>query len=149
MFQRGSRYEEAAIEYDCKKSLTTLRKSVESDVDVCFSNAMALTAVSTLQKLGYKVPEDVIVTGFDYTFNARNFCPALTSVKRPLFTSGYKACSIIYDILNGGKPKKSTILEAYPVFSESCGCTEESPDDYRDFKKKIYHNTESSHANIA
>ena len=38
--------------------------------------------------------------GFDYTFNARNFCPSLTSVKRPLFTSGYKACSIIYDILN-------------------------------------------------
>lgn len=119
------------------------------DAFICANDAMALTAVSTLQKLGYKVPEDVIVTGFDYTFNARNFCPSLTSVKRPLFTSGYKACSIIYDILNGGKPKKSTILEAYPVFSESCGCTEESPDDYRDFKKKIYHNTESSHANIS
>lgn len=119
------------------------------DAFICANDAMALTAVSALQKLGYRVPDDVIVTGFDYTYNARNFCPALTSVKRPLFTSGYKACSIIYDIISGGKPHKSTRLEAYPVFSESCGCLTESPDDFRDFKRRTYKNTENSNANVS
>lgn len=119
------------------------------DAFICANDAMALTAVSALQKLGYRVPEDVIVTGFDYTYNARNFCPALTSVKRPLFTSGYKACSIIYDIICGGKPRQSTRLEAYPVFSESCGCMTESPDNFKDFKKKTYLSTETTNANVS
>lgn len=119
------------------------------DAFICANDAMALTAVSALQKMGIKVPEDVIVTGFDYTYNARNFCPALTSVKRPLFTSGYKACSIIYDVICGGKPHQSTMLEAYPVFSESCGCMTESPDSFRDFKKRTYQSTETSNANIS
>ena len=114
------------------------------DAFICANDAMALTAVSALQKLGYRIPEDVIVTGFDYTYNARNFCPALTSVKRPLFTSGYRACSIIYDIINGVNPHKSMMLEAYPVFSESCGCLTESPDDFRDFKRRTYKSTETT-----
>lgn len=86
------------------------------DAFICANDAMALTAVSALQKLGYRVPDDVIVTGFDYTYNARNFCPALTSVKRPLFTSGYKACSIIYDIISGGKPHKVRDWRHTPYF---------------------------------
>lgn len=137
--------------HDGKQAVEEFAESGMSlpDAFICANDAMALTAASALQKLGYRIPEDVIVTGFDYTFNARNFCPALTSVKRPLFTSGYKACSIIYDVLSGGKPKKSTVLEAYPVFSESCGCETESPDDFREFKKKVYNSTESSNANIS
>ncbi len=119
------------------------------DAFICANDAMALTAVSALQKLGYRIPEDVIVTGFDYSYNARNFCPALTSVKRPLFTSGYRACSIIYDIINGVNPHKSMMLEAYPVFSESCGCLTESPDDFRDFKRRTYKSTETTNANVS
>lgn len=137
--------------HDGKQAVEDFAESGMSlpDAFICANDAMALTAVSALQKLGYAVPDDVIVTGFDYTYNARNFCPALTSVKRPLFTSGYKACSIIYDIINGGKPHKSTMLEAYPVFSESCGCMTESPDDFRDFKRRTYQSTETSNANVS
>lgn len=119
------------------------------DAFICANDAMALTAVTELQRLGYKVPEDVIVTGFDYTFNARNFCPALSSVKRPLFTSGYKACSIIFDILNGGDPRKSTQLEAYPVFSESCGCVSESTENFKEYKETMYKKTGTTNSNIS
>ena len=125
------------------------REMTLPDAFICANDAMALTAVTALEKLGYKVPEDVMVTGFDYTNNARNFCPALTSVKRPLFTAGYKACSIIYDVINGGKPHKDTILEAYPVFSESCGCTDEFSDDFRDFRKTTHRNKERTDSNIS
>ncbi len=119
------------------------------DAFICANDAMALTAVTALENMGYQVPKDVLVTGFDYTNNARNFCPALTSVKRPLFTAGYKACSIIYDVINGGQPHKNTMLEAYPVFSESCGCGDEYSDDFRDFRKEIYRNKERTNLNIS
>ena len=80
--------------------------------------------MSRLQKMGYRVPEDVIVTGFDYTFNAQNSCPALTTVKRPLYYSGQKACSILVGLMNNEPQPKSFDLEAEPVFTESCGCNE-------------------------
>ncbi|MBR1383089.1 MAG: LacI family DNA-binding transcriptional regulator, partial [Ruminococcus sp.] len=55
------------------------------DAFICANDSMALTAVSALEKMGIRVPEDVMVTGFDDTFNARNSCPVLTTVKRPLY----------------------------------------------------------------
>ncbi|HRR75656.1 MAG TPA: GGDEF domain-containing protein [Ruminococcus sp.] len=119
------------------------------DAIICANDAMALTAVTALEKNGYKVPDDIIVTGFDYTYSARNYCPALSSVKRPLFTAGYKACSIVYDILNGGDPQKEILLDAYPVFSESCGCSSADGDDFADYKKRTYRKTETTNANIS
>ena len=71
------------------------------DAFVCANDSMALTLMTKLQRMGYKVPEDVVVTGFDYTFNARNSSPALTTVRRPLYNSGIEACSIIVDLMNG------------------------------------------------
>ncbi len=119
------------------------------DAFICANDAMALTAVSALEKAGYKVPDDVIVTGFDYTYNARNFCPALTSVKRPLFDMGYKSAEIILDIINGKNPPKNISLESSPVFSESCGCKTETSDDYRIYKKRTYKKLENINSGIS
>ncbi len=119
------------------------------DAFICANDAMALTTVSSLEKLGYKVPDDVIVTGFDCTYNARNFCPALTSVKRPIFTAGRTACEVIARILKGDQPPKTISLEAYAVFSESCGCKEVNSDDYVAYKKRTYNHIESTNTSIS
>jgi diguanylate cyclase (GGDEF)-like protein len=118
------------------------------DAFISANDAMALTAATTLEKLGYRIPEDVMVTGFDYTFNARNFCPSLTSVKRPLFDVGYKACVTLNDIISGKEAPHTISLEASPVFAESCGCTADSTDDFRDYKKRTYKHTEMVNSNI-
>lgn len=118
------------------------------DAFICANDSMALTVVSSLEKYGYKVPDDVIVTGFDNTFNARNSSPALTTVKRPLFEAGYKACDILVNLLYGNKQPKATILKSSPVFSESCGCTDETADDLKTYKKKTYNRMEVTNNNI-
>lgn len=118
------------------------------DAFICANDAMALTAVSALEKAGYKVPDDVIVTGFDYTYNARNFCPSLTSVKRPLIDMGYKSVEMILDIINGKNPPKNISLDSSPVFSESCGCKGVNFDDYRDYKKQAYRKIENINSGI-
>ena len=72
--------------------------------------------------MGYKVPEDVIVTGFDNTYNAKHHLPALTTVSRPLDEAGYKACEVILKVIKGKKQKGTIALKSSPVFTESCGC---------------------------
>lgn len=118
------------------------------DAFICANDSMALTVVSSLEKAGYKVPDDVMVTGFDNTFNARNAFPALTTVNRPLIKAGYKACDILVNLLNGIEQPRSTVLDATPVFSESCGCTDETADDLKTYKKRTYNRMELTNSNI-
>ena len=110
--------------YDGIKAIEEFESSGLSlpDAFVCANDSMALTAISRLRKMGYNIPDDVIVTGFDNTFNAQNSCPILTTVKRPLYYSGEKACAVLAGLINGEPQPKSIDLEAEPVFTESCGC---------------------------
>ncbi|MDE7104932.1 MAG: GGDEF domain-containing protein [Ruminococcus sp.] len=117
------------------------------DAFICANDAMALTAVSALEKYGFCIPLDVIVTGFDYTYSARNFCPALTTVKRPLAQMGSYACSVILDLLDGKKPSHEE-LEASCVFTESCGCEMQTPDNFSEYRKITYNKIEQSNSNV-
>ena len=119
------------------------------DAIICANDTMALTAITALEKLSLRVPDDVIVTGFDCTYNARNFSPVMTTVKRPIFTAGYKACSILFDAVENKTPLKNTRLEAFPVFSESCGCVSCEEQDFKAFKKRSYIRTATTNENIS
>ena len=105
---------------------------------MCANDSMALTAMSKLQRMGYNVPEDVIVTGFDNTFNAQNSFPTLTTVERPVYDSGYKACHVLYNLMNGEQQPKSIPMEAEPVFGQSCGCGKHNFEDMIEFKRDVY-----------
>lgn len=118
------------------------------DAFICANDAMALTAISALEKAGYSVPDDVIVTGFDNTYNARNFSPVLTSVDRPLVDMGYKSVEVILDIINGGNPPKNIQLDSSPVFAESCGCKSENDEDFKNYKKSTYKKIENINSGI-
>ena len=117
------------------------------DAFICANDAMALSAISTLEKYGFCVPVDVIVTGFDYTYSARNYCPTLTSVKRPLSKMGSKACSVLLDLINGTVPSVIQ-LEASCVFTESCGCTPPEVENLSEFRKNTYNKIEYSNSNV-
>ena len=118
------------------------------DAFICANDSMALTTMSALEKLGYKIPDDVMITGFDNTFNARNGSPALTSVKRPLFKAGYQASEILFNVINGIEQPSSTVLEATPVFNESCGCKDAETDDLTSYKKITYRKIEVTNRNL-
>ena len=117
------------------------------DAFICANDAMALTAVSTLEKHGLKVPDDVIVTGFDYTYSARNYCPSLTSVKRPLEEAGALACKTILNVIEGSEPGE-LVLDASCVFSESCGCGENTNTSFGDYRKRTHNRIERTNDNI-
>ncbi len=135
--------------FDGKEAIEEYIESGQSmpDAFICANDAMALTAVSTLEKYGFCVPLDVIVTGFDYTYSARNFCPSLTTVKRPLKQMGNYACSVLLDLIDGKKPVIEE-LEASCVFTESCGCELQTPDNYSEYRKVTYNKIEKTNSNI-
>lgn len=118
------------------------------DAFVCANDSMALSLMSKLQRMGYKIPNDVIITGFDHTFNARNSSPVLTTVRRPLYHSGFQACSLLLDLINGEERPHHTLLDAEPVFTESCGCKQEESPDIIEFKINTYERIERTYTSV-
>lgn len=119
------------------------------DAVICANDAMALAAVRCLEKHGKRVPDDIIVTGFDNTYNARHYSPALTSVARPLSKVGYKACEILLRASDGEDSELVTVFPAAPVFTESCGCKGTSTDDLKRYKKSTFRVMDGTRSNIS
>lgn len=105
---------------------------------ICANDAMALAAVEELNNYGYKVPDDIIVTGFDNTYNARHYSPALTTISRPLEEAGFKACELLVKLANGEEQEKNIVFEASPVFTESCGCKNNELIDAAEYQTSLY-----------
>jgi len=108
------------------------------EVIVCANDNMAISAINALMRKGIRVPEDIMVSGFDNTYNARNYAPALTSVERPLERVGQLACQKIISHLRGENPERSTTLETRCCFSQSCGCNTVPILNVEEFKKRNY-----------
>lgn len=105
---------------------------------VCANDTMAIATVNALMVSGVRVPEDVLVSGFDGIYNARNYAPSLTSVERPLERVGQLACQKILDHLQNIEQKRSTTLETRCSFSQSCGCNHTRVMDADEFKKRNF-----------
>lgn len=111
---------------------------------ICANDAMALSAVIELEKYGKKIPDDVLVTGFDNIYAARNYFPAVSSVKRPLRLSGYTAAKKVFQAINGEKPERVEILDTECVFTDSCGCVNKNiEDNITEFRKSCYRSIET------
>lgn len=116
---------------------------------ICANDAMAISALITLDHRGIHVPDDVLVSGFDNTYNARNYSPELTSVERPLFQSGSLACSLLFHHLEGQPKERMHTLEMTPRYTESCGCDNRYGDNIAEFKKHNYQILESNNVDIS
>ena len=133
------------------KAAETLLRSGKPlpDAIIAANDAMALEAIRTLEQNGIRIPEDILVTGFDNTLFAQYHCPALTTVSRPLFDAGYQACSTVLRVLNGETCEKTVYMDAAPVFRESCGCRDLAEEDIGRYKREAYELLNSSRAGAA
>lgn len=90
---------------------------------VCANDSMALGVCDCLRKRGVRVPEDVLVTGFDGTIHGSLRSPALTTAV-PDYSS---ICNYVLDIIESKQIWRSgqTIrrhIDYTEVDNESCGC---------------------------
>ena len=105
------------------------------DAIVAANDEMALGAFYELSDRGYRVPEDVMITGYDNTFVGKNHYPKITSVNRPEVQLGRRAYDMIKDYISGKEVKEKELI-CYPVFTESCGCKDQIVEDVIDIRTK-------------
>lgn len=112
------------------------------DVFVCANDVMAMAACSILQELGYSVPDDVKVTGFDHLSPGQNYAPTIATVDRSWDIMGHQSLQYLLDKINGQPSKAENYIHSHAVFAESCGCLPDT-----DFSKKRRLQLTSSYEN--
>ena len=104
------------------------------DAFICCNDSMAMAVCLKLNEHGYRVPEDVIVTGFDGIETEKYHKPRLTNAVRNNATLAQSIMDMLEKVTSVGEIEPySVLLEYEPVFSESCGCGCASPDNTNRF----------------
>ncbi len=101
-----------------------LKRDILPDAIICANDVMAITVSEMLQDAGYKVPEDVIVTGFDGYDGIFFTSPKITTAAcNTLQLADATAEQILETISHKDACRDRKIM---PVFmaNESCGCPE-------------------------
>ncbi|MBB4839599.1 LacI family repressor for deo operon, udp, cdd, tsx, nupC, and nupG [Sphingomonas kyeonggiensis] len=75
----------------------------------CFSDEMAMGAISAIRQAGRICPDDISVVGFDDLPLARFFQPGLTTIAQPKGHIGQQAVELLVDILRGDDSPVSQI----------------------------------------
>lgn len=89
---------------------------------VCANDIMAITICDILMENGYKVPEDVVISGYDYSMEGRYHTPRITTVRCRFKQMGVEACKLLLDATEGKDVPDKIQLSDEVVLEESCGC---------------------------
>jgi LacI family transcriptional regulator len=91
----------------------------------CANDQTAVGVIYALKAQGMKVPDDVVVTGFDDITLTRYFNPPLTTIRQSGSILGEVAVDALVAMLDDSKDVKRTIvLPTELVVRGSCGCDE-------------------------
>ncbi|WP_181801583.1 LacI family DNA-binding transcriptional regulator [Streptomyces shenzhenensis] len=97
-------------------AVSRLRSRVqELDVIAALSDAIAVGVIAALHECGLRVPDDVVVTGFDLIPLLRDLVPGFSTVKVPLEAFGEAALGLALDGPPGAEDKQVVALHAYPI----------------------------------
>lgn len=79
------------------------------------SDDIAIGAIHALKSMGYKVPEDVAVIGFDNIELARYTSPSLTTVSQKKSLIGTEAAKHLISIINKETKSEPNVIKRVPV----------------------------------
>ncbi|MCR5687442.1 MAG: GGDEF domain-containing protein [Lachnospiraceae bacterium] len=92
------------------------------DAFICANDNMAIAACLALEEIGYEVPSDTLVTGYDNDYSAEIYSPSITSVDQRFSDLGSYALRMLLDVIDGNKRNKEVYIGCELFESESCGC---------------------------
>lgn len=89
---------------------------------VCYNDRLALLFLTAALTAGYRIPEDIAITGCDDTPEGHSTSPMLTTVTFPVYELGAQAATNLLTLLQGKDLPLNTVLSAKPLIHNSCGC---------------------------
>jgi diguanylate cyclase (GGDEF)-like protein len=91
------------------------------DAVICANDIMAINVCDVLQNAGFRVPEDVIVTGFDGYDEALLYEPPITTASCVSQGLAPTVCQAVRECLEGDNAPTYSVLPVM-IKNESCGC---------------------------
>ena len=92
------------------------------DAFVCANDEMAIGLMATLQEGGIRIPDQVVICGFDNLTSAELSSPRLTTVHADITRMAYYAADVLMQIIRGGEERRAFPFDFELICSESCGC---------------------------
>ncbi len=89
---------------------------------ICCNDSMAITACQYLYHHNIKVPDDVIVTGFDGIELEKYYQPRLTTASIDFSAIGSAAVALVENMINGKSTTEDTTIPYKMHIAQSCGC---------------------------
>ncbi len=113
---------------------------------ICANDYSAMALCQTLKDKGLRIPDDVIITGFDGVEEGQEYIPRLTTVDHRRDDIAKQAVTLIDNILKGNKYPETSYIEPELILGDSCGCNRADPNveierlnDYADFSRTIHY----------
>ena len=79
----------------------------------------ACEAITAFRELGYSIPRDIAIAGFDNSLLAKEISPKLTALAQPLDEIGKKSVEILLDQISNGTEPRMYELESRIIARES------------------------------
>lgn len=105
------------------------------DAFVCANDNIAAGLCAEAANMGFHIPNDFKVTGFDNLDKAVFFKPQITTVSSTREVTGGICFEMLRKIWNGEKIPREYLIKSTCVYGESCGCPNNNIVDYRDYAK--------------
>lgn len=107
---------------DIKDALAFFCQTTSPEAVVCYNDRLALLFLAAALLAGYRIPEDIAITGCDDTLEGQNTSPMLTTVTFPVYELGVASVENLLTLIHGGSLPSVFLLPAAPIFRNSCGC---------------------------
>jgi DNA-binding LacI/PurR family transcriptional regulator len=105
---------------------------------ICANDYMALAVASELIGRGFRVPQDICVSGYDGMEDTLNFSPSITTTMVPFEKMGRKAVRIIRDKQDTPDLAEDYYFDAEIIKRESCGCILGNKDKIIQTRQKLH-----------
>ena len=99
-----------------------LDKGIVPDAVICANDFMAINVISVLKERGFKLPEQIIVSGFDGEDEARICDPDVTTGDCNTVALAEKSADILVRVLNGDSVEDEYKVMPTLIKGGSCGC---------------------------
>lgn len=124
---------------------TWIDKADYPDAIICANDAMALGVCEKLEEYGFIIPENIIVTGFDGTVQAKYHHPRITTGEREQDAT----CDIVMEVLetsfSTGDFFKMSVSQQYIMNTcQSCGCDVNHSDEDLRIINSLYNRIENA-----
>ena len=92
------------------------------DAMIFANDFLAISASMALDTLGFSVPEDVLITGFDYVKSGQTYFPSIATINQCYDAIGELCAKSIIQIFEGKEVPEEQYVDGEFKPGESCGC---------------------------